>query len=81
MESRRIDYLTKAATRSAYQAVLVVFLAGGLAMGSAMPARGASDEEAAEKVLEEITVTARKREVDLQEAPVAVSVVSGTDFE
>ncbi len=33
------------------------------------------------EVLEEITVTARKQEVDIQEAPVAVSAVSGEDFE
>jgi len=33
------------------------------------------------EVLEEITVTARKREMDIQAAPVAVSTVSGEDFE
>ena len=38
----------------------------------------AQDEQ---PVLEEITVTARKQEVALQDAPVAISVVSGDDFE
>ena len=66
---------------SAHQATLVVFLAYGLATSLTWPAQGAADEQATQKVLDEITVTARKQEVDLQEAPVAVSVVSGTDFE
>lgn len=81
MASRRLDRLAKAARVFASQAVLAVFLAGGLATGSTTPAATPSDEDAPEKVLDEITVTARKQEVDLQEAPVAVSVVSGTDFE
>ena len=35
----------------------------------------------AQSVLEEIVVTARKREVSLQDAPIAVSVLSGADFD
>ena len=35
----------------------------------------------AQSVLEEIVVTARKREVSLQDAPVAISVLSGDDFD
>ncbi|MBI1732097.1 MAG: TonB-dependent receptor [Gammaproteobacteria bacterium] len=31
--------------------------------------------------LEEVIVTARKREVDIQDAPIAVSVISGQDFD
>jgi len=34
-----------------------------------------------EEVLESMTVTARKKEVDIQQAPVAVTAVSGQDFE
>ena len=34
-----------------------------------------------QSVLEEIVVTARKREVSLQDAPIAVSVLSGADFD
>ena len=40
-----------------------------------------SEPEEQADVLEEIVVTARKTEVDLQDAPVAVSVVSGEDFD
>jgi len=39
-----------------------------------------SGTQESENVLEEITVTARKREVNIQEAPIAVSAVSGDDF-
>ena len=35
----------------------------------------------AQSVLEEIVVSARKREVSLQDAPIAVSVLSGADFD
>ena len=35
----------------------------------------------AQSVLEEVVVTARKREVSLQDAPLAVSVLSGADFD
>ena len=35
----------------------------------------------AQSILEEIVVTARKREVSLQDAPIAVSVLSGADFD
>ena len=35
----------------------------------------------AQSVLEEIVVSARKREVSLQDAPIAVSVLSGEDFD
>ena len=35
----------------------------------------------AQSVLEEVVVTARKREVSLQDAPIAVSVLSGDDFD
>ncbi len=37
--------------------------------------------ESATFVIEEITVTARKREVNLQDAPIAVTAVSGKDFD
>lgn len=39
------------------------------------------DTEEEARVLESVTVTARKREVDLQEAPVSISVMEGDDFE
>ncbi len=53
-----------------------------IAAGCAFPALGqSSDETPEDAVLEEITVTARKREVDLQKAPVAVSAVSGEDYQ
>ncbi|MDJ0838857.1 MAG: TonB-dependent receptor [Acidobacteriota bacterium] len=39
------------------------------------------DDKKSEDVIEEITVTARKREVNIQEAPIAVSVMSGEDFD
>ena len=42
---------------------------------------GQDSGEASKTVLEEITVIARKREVDLQKAPVAVSVTDGDDLE
>lgn len=42
-------------------------------------AQEASEDD--ETVLEEITVTARKRQVDIQKAPVAVSSVDGDDLE
>ena len=35
----------------------------------------------AQSILEEIVVSARKREVSLQDAPIAVSVLSGADFD
>ncbi len=44
-------------------------------------AQAQSEGEPADRVLDEITVTARKQEIDRQEAPVAVSVISGADFE
>jgi len=43
------------------------------------PAQSDAPEDEGE-VLETITVTARKREMDIQEAPVAISTVSGEDF-
>lgn len=58
-----------------------LWVAGVLALFVAMPALAQSDEEAPVEVLEEITVTARKQEIDIQKAPVAVSVISGTDLE
>ncbi len=39
-----------------------------------------TEKEGDEEVLEEIIVTARKREVNIQTAPIAVSAVSGEDF-
>ncbi len=51
--------------------------AGGLPVAAGAGAR----ETPAERVLAEITVTARRQETELQAAPVAVSVVSGTDVE
>ena len=60
---------------------LVTSLAAVPAPAAAAPPPGQSDSGAGDPVLDEITVTARKKEVDRQEAPVAVSVVSGTDFE
>ena len=42
-------------------------------------AQDAKDTEP--EVLETITVTARKKQVDLQDAPIAVSAISGEDFE
>ena len=64
-------------TRPASVGVVIVCLAAGI-LG---PARGASAAEAPDRVLDEITVTARKQEVDRQEAPVAVSALSGEEFE
>ena len=45
----------------------------------AQDAQQKSAEE--DRILETITVTARKRKVDIQEAPIAVSAVSGEDVE
>ena len=56
--------------------LLQVFVAGTVAstMIAPLPAL-------AQTSLEEIVVTARKREVSLQDAPIAVSVLSGADFD
>lgn len=65
----------------------VLALASTTALQGASPtaeqAAAVSDERAVQQagLQDEITVTARQREVDLQAAPVAVSVVSGEDFE
>jgi len=45
-----------------------------------MPTATAQENDDKGEVLETITVTARKREVDLQEAPVAITAVDGEDF-
>ena len=47
----------------------------------ALSAMCASLPAPAQGSLEEVVVTARKREVSLQQAPVAISVVSGEDFD
>ncbi len=64
--------------------------AGGVLPADAQPETGVAPEpvvkaDAApapeERILDEITVTVRRREIDLRDAPVPVSVVSGADFE
>ncbi len=52
-----------------------------LVAGVVIAASTAPRPAAAQDSLEEIVVTARQREVSLQDAPVAVSVVTGTDFD
>ena len=61
--------------KNVYQLVKL-FVAGAvtLTMIAPLPAL-------AQSVLEEIVVSARKREVSLQDAPIAVSVLSGADFD
>ncbi len=49
--------------------------------GAVISAMIAPPPSVAQTSLEEIVVTARKREVALQEAPIAVSVLSGADFD
>ena len=49
--------------------------------GAVISAMIAPPPALAQTSLEEIVVTARKREVALQEAPIAVSVLSGADFD
>ena len=58
--------------RQVYQRVMSAMIAAALLAPLPTPARSA---------LEEIVVTARKREVSLQEAPIAISVLSGEDFD
>jgi len=50
------------------------------AMAAVIAAPSALAQGAA-PALEEVVVTARKREVDIQDAPVAVSVITGRDFD
>jgi iron complex outermembrane receptor protein len=52
----------------------------GSALLSMLPAAPAAAQGTGAH-LEEVTVTARKREVDIQDAPVAVSVLSGQEFD
>jgi iron complex outermembrane receptor protein len=61
--------------KNVYQLVKL-FVAGAvtLTMIAPLPAL-------AQSILEEIVVSARKREVSLQDAPIAVSVLSGADFD
>lgn len=56
--------------------LLKVFVAGAVTstMIAPLPAL-------AQSILEEVVVSARKREVSLQDAPIAVSVLSGADFD
>ena len=58
---------------------LSVALALGTTMIALMPAPSRAQDGAA--ALEEITVTARRREESLQDVPVAVSTFSGADLE
>ena len=78
MRWRRGDPASRAVTCGGPTGVAVCL---ALALAADLPARAESDDPAGQPVLDEITVTARKKEVDLQEAPVAVSVISGLDFE
>jgi iron complex outermembrane receptor protein len=59
--------------RDGTRALQVAAIAAGLWSGAAVAQSRVA--------LEEITVTARKQEVDIQDAPVAVSVVTGEDFQ
>ena len=53
-----------------------------LSMSGSVPAQAeAADSEARETVLEELLVTARRRTVAIQDAPLAVSTLSGDDFD
>lgn len=63
--------------RTSRQTLVALGLAAAWAAAAVVPVRG----EDSDRVLDEITVTARHQEVDLQEAPVAISVISGADFE
>ncbi len=58
-----------------------VALAVALAAPAALAAAPEAGEPEGGAVLDEITVTARQQEVELQEAPVAVSAVSGADLD
>ena len=62
---------------------LRVFVATAL-LGSVFPspvAAGPGQTESAQPTLEEIVVTARRQQVAIEEAPVAVSALSGEDFD
>jgi iron complex outermembrane receptor protein len=64
---------------TAWRMFLAVALASAAGPVAAQVAAGVSSAASAQ-TLEEIIVTARKRQVELQDAPVAISVMSGQDF-
>src|ERR1700688_3500554 len=69
----------------AWRIFLTVALASAAGPVAAQAAASISSATSAQttttgQTLEEIIVTARKRQVELQDAPVAISVMSGQDF-
>ena len=54
---------------------------GAALLGGLAPLPGTAETSRSQAALEEILVTAQRREVALQEAPVAVSVLPGADFD
>jgi iron complex outermembrane recepter protein len=70
---------------TAWRTILAVALASAAGPVAAQAAASVSSATsvqtaASAQTLEEIIVTARKRQVELQDAPVAISVMSGQDF-
>jgi len=72
--TRLLQATSKNAFHGTFRGVLKFLTAGAVTLTMLAPAL-------AQTALEEITVTARKREVALQDAPIAVSVLSGADFD
>ena len=68
--------------RNAYGSLGLFATAALVAMMAPLPAAAqAAAAEASQTVLEEVLVTARRQEVAIEDAPVAVSVLSGEDFD
>ena len=68
--------------RNAYGSLGLFATAALVAMIAPLPAAAqAAAAEASQTVLEEVLVTARRQEVAIEDAPVAVSVLSGEDFD
>ena len=67
----------QAPVRSATGAVVALSVLGGLTV----PADPASAEDGQPRMLEEVTVTAQKRETSLQDAPIAISVLNDVQLE
>jgi iron complex outermembrane receptor protein len=72
----------KALARIAYGALGMSAMAALAGAFAAIPsAAQAAESQAGQAVLEEVLVTARRRQVAIEEAPVAVSALSGEDFD
>lgn len=69
--------MTDARRKSCVQACTIVSGTMLLGFGAAVPAQERKDESNVDKLLDVITVTARKKEENLQDTPVSVSAFSG----